>query len=106
MFTSGFFWMLMGMLFILIANAFKAFAEDQGWELTWWKWVLCILWYGLFSLSFYSYGTLAGENEGSAGVKLMLLILFICVILGVGLWRLLVYKPAAAKPAEAAAQAE
>jgi hypothetical protein len=56
---------------------------------------LALLWYGLFSLSFYTYGTLAGENEGSAGVKLMLLILFICLILGVGLWRLMLLGPQA-----------
>ena len=51
-----------------------------------------------FSLSFYSYGTLAGENEGGAGFKLMPLILFICLILGVGLWRLMAWSPKGAKP--------
>jgi hypothetical protein len=89
MFNGGIFWMIMGVILVLVGASFKAFAEDQGWNLTWWKGLLALLWYGLFSLSFYTYGTLAGENEGSAGLKLMLLILFICLILGVGLWRLL-----------------
>lgn len=89
MFDTGLFWMIMGVILVLVGAAFKAFAEDQGWNLTWWKGVLALLWYGLFSLSFYTYGTLAGENEGSAGFKIMLLILFICLILGVGLWRLM-----------------
>ncbi|MCZ2096021.1 MAG: hypothetical protein LC121_07075 [Anaerolineae bacterium] len=88
-FGSDFFWLLMGVILVLVAMAFKAFAEDQGWRLTWWKWLLAILWYGLVSLSFFTYGTLAGENEGSAGLKLMVLMLFISLILGVGLWRLL-----------------
>ena len=83
------FWMLMGMLYLLVMFALKTFVEDQGWPMTWWKWVLCFLWYDLFGLAFYLYGTLAGENEASAGLKLMLLTLFICVILGVGLWRVL-----------------
>ncbi len=89
MFDTGLFWIVMGVVLVLVANAFKAFAEDQGWNLTWWKGVLVLLWYGLFSLSFYTYGTLAGEDEGSAGLKIMLLILFVCVILAVGLWRLM-----------------
>ena len=88
-FGSDFFWLLMGVILVVVAMAFKAFAEDQGWRLTWWKWILVVLWYGLFSMSFFTYGTLAGENEGSAGLRLMLLMLFISLILGVGLWRLL-----------------
>jgi len=88
-FGSDFFWLLMGVVLVLVAMAFKAFAEDQGWRLTWWKWVLIVLWYGLFTMSFFTYGTLAGENEASAALKLMLLMLFISLILGVGLWRLL-----------------
>lgn len=97
-FDSAFFWMLMGVLLVLIGAAFKAFAEDQGWKLTWWKAVLALLWYGIFASSFFVYGTLAGENESSAGFKLMLFILFICLILGVGLWRLMTLdlKPRAA----------
>lgn len=88
-FGSDFFWLLMGVILVVVAMAFKAFAEDQGWRLTWWKWILVVLWYGLFSMSFFTYGTLAGENEGNAGLRLMLLMLFISLILGVGLWRLL-----------------
>ena len=50
---SNLFWMLMGMLFILICFAFKAFVEDRGWPMTWWKWVLSIAWYCLFGLAFF-----------------------------------------------------
>lgn len=92
-FGSDFFWLLMGVILVLVAAAFKSFADDQGWHLTWWKGLLALIWYGLFSLSFYTYGTLAGEDEASAGFKIMLLMLFICLILAVGLWRLLVWKP-------------
>ncbi len=96
-FGSDFFWLLMGVILVLVGAGFKAFAEDLGWKLTWWKGVLALLWYGIFSLSFYTYGTLAGEDEGSAGFKLMLLGLFISLILGVGLWRLMVWSPKAAE---------
>lgn len=96
MFSSEFFWMLMGGLAVLVGIGFKAFADDKGWVLNWWKWLLSIIWYALFSLSFYAWGTLIGEYEAGAGWRTGLFGLFICLILGVGLWRLL-----AAKPSEA-----
>ena len=95
-FDGNFFWLLMGVLLVLVAAAFKAFAEDRGWTLTWWKGLLALIWYGLVWLTIYSGSTLAGENEGSAGVKLILFGLFICLILGVGLWRLMALKSTAA----------
>jgi hypothetical protein len=92
-FSSGFFWFLMGIVAVLVGAGFKAFAEDKGWKLTWWKWLLSIIWYAIFSLSFLSWGTLIGENEAGAGWKTGLFGLFISLILGVGLWRLLAAKP-------------
>lgn len=89
MFTSGFFWFVMGMIAILVAMGFKAFAEDQGWALNWWKWLLAALWYFIFSLSWLTWGTLIGEMEGSAGFKMWLVGMGVSIVLGVGLWRLL-----------------
>ena len=34
----------------------------------WWSGMLAVLWYAIFSASFYAWGTLIGENEGSAGL--------------------------------------
>ena len=87
--NSGLFWFFMGMITILVGVGFKAFANDRGWVLNWWKWLLSIIWYAIFSLSVLSFSTLSGENEGSAGVKILFLGLFISIVLGVGLWRLL-----------------
>ena len=94
-FDSKLFWLLMGILFVLVASGFKAFAHERGWVITWWKGLLAILWYAIFSASFYAWGTLIGENEASAGFKIFLLGFFVNAILGVTLWRLLSYKPAA-----------
>jgi hypothetical protein len=95
-FDGNFFWFLMGIVFVLILAGFKAFADDKGWAMTWWKWLLLIVWDAIFSLSFYAWGTLIGERENSAGFKIALLGLFICLILGVGIWRLVTAKPKAA----------
>ncbi|MFO7681059.1 MAG: hypothetical protein R6X34_13505 [Chloroflexota bacterium] len=104
-FSSNLFWFLMGMVAILVAFGFKYFAEDRGWVMTWWKWLLCIVWYGIFSLSFYTFGILAGENEGDAGFKIFLLGMFVSLVLAVGLWRLLALKPKSAEPTPVAAEA-
>lgn len=89
--TSGPFWFGMGILFVLVASGFKAFAEDRGWRITWFKGLLAILWYAVFSLSFYAWGTLIGEGEGSAGLKLFLIGMFVSIVFAVGLIRLFVH---------------
>ena len=97
-FNGSIFWFLNGIIFVVIIFAFKAFAEDKGWVLTWWKWLLSGLWYLIFSLSFYAWGTLIGENFPDAGFKMFLVGFFISVILGVGLWRVLAHKPKSVEP--------
>lgn len=91
--NGGLFWFLMGTIFVLIAAAFKAFADDRGWVITWWKGLIALLVYAFFVLAFYGWGTLIGENEAGAGFRFFLLGLFITLIIGVGLWRLLTSKP-------------
>ncbi len=91
-FNSSFFWFLMGVLFIIAAAGFKAFAKDRGWVISWWKAVLALIWYAIFTFSFYAYGTLMGENEVSAGLKILSLGLFVSLVLGLIIWRLLVPK--------------
>ena len=96
MFLNGaFFWFLMGIVFVVVALAFKAFADDRGWRITWWTGLLAVAWYALFSLSFYAWGTLVGEGEGSAGLKLFLIGLFVSIVSGVGLMRLVAHRPRA-----------
>lgn len=95
-FDGNLFWLLMGIVFILVAAGFTAFAEDRGWVITWWKALLAILWYALLGSTFYAWGTLIGENEGDAGFKIFLLGLFVSAVFGVVLWRLLAHKPATA----------
>lgn len=88
-FNSSFFWFLMGILFILVAAGFRAFAKDRGWSISWWKGVIALIWYAIFTFSFYAYGTLMGENENSAGLKILILGLFVSLALGIVIWRLM-----------------
>ncbi len=94
MFLNGsLFWYMMGIIFVVIAFAFKAFVEDRGWVLTWWKGLIAVVTYTIFSLSLYAWGTLVGENESGAGFKFFLLGLFVTLVLAVVLWRFLSAKP-------------
>ena len=91
-FNSSFFWFLMGIVTVLVMIGFRSFAIDRGWALNWCKWLLTICLYFIFCTSFYTLGTLVGENESSAGLRLFLFGLFISLVLGVGLWRILNHK--------------
>ncbi len=92
-FNGSTFWFLNGIIFVVIVFGLKAFAEDKGWVMTWWKWLLTGIWYLIFTAGFYAWGTLVGENFPTAGFKAFLTSFFISVVLGVGLWRLLAAKP-------------
>lgn len=92
-FDGKIFWLLNGILFILIAVGFKAFADERNWKLTWWKGALATIWYIFFSMAFYALGTLIGENEASAGYRMFAFLFVVALVLGVGLWRLLAYQP-------------
>lgn len=86
-FNSGIFWFLMGILFVLVAAGFRTYAKGRSWRISWWKGTLAILWYCLFMLTFYAWGTLIGENEGVAGFRILILGLCLCLVSGVCLWR-------------------
>ena len=89
--TGGPFWFLMGVIFVLVAAGFHAFASDRGWVVTWWKALLAVVWYAILSLSFFAWGTLIGENEAAAGLKLFLIGLFVSIVFGVALIRLMAH---------------
>lgn len=86
------FWMLMGMIAVAIGGALWSFADRRGWVMSWWKWLLVVVWYGVFAVSFYAAGTLVGESEPRAGLRVLLLGLFFCLVLGVGLVRVLAHR--------------
>ncbi len=83
------FWILMGLIYALMIAGAPVWARDLGLQMTWWKWFLAALWYGLLSLGIAASFTLMGEKEPRAGQYALGLILVTMIILGVGLWSLL-----------------
>lgn len=79
----------MGLIYALMIAGAPAWAGDLGLQMTWWKWLLTAIWYGLLSISIAASFTLMGEKEPQAGQYSLGLTLVIMIILGVGLWSLL-----------------
>lgn len=73
----------MGLLYALIIAGSPLWAQDLGLNMTWWKWMLSALWYGLLSFTFAGGFTLLGEKEPDAWYKFMRFHMIIVIISGV-----------------------
>jgi hypothetical protein len=88
-FTSGFFWLVEGILLCLVLVGFKSWMEDRAIPMPVWKWALVLAWIVLVGSTLAFIGTSLGENEIKAAVRGGLLFGFITAAAGVGLWRML-----------------
>lgn len=68
-------------------------AKDLGLHMTWWKWLLSAIWYGLLLFLLFAGFTFIGEGEPTAGWRTIGISVFIMVVLGAGLIRLLRKRP-------------
>ncbi len=92
-FTSGLFWFIEGIFACLVVIGIKIGMDDRGISMPYWKWLLFGLWILFFGFTIAFIGTNLGEKEFTAAVKGGILFGLISIILGVGLWRLLLIKP-------------
>lgn len=69
--------------------------RDLGLPMTWWKWLLFAIWYGLLLFLLFAGFTFIGEGEPAAGWKTIGISVFVMVVLGTGLVRLLRKTPKA-----------
>ena len=67
-----------------------AWSKELGLKLNWWKCLLAALWYLLFLLLIFAAFTFIGEGEPAAGWKTLGMATVVMVILGAGLYRILV----------------
>jgi hypothetical protein len=80
----------MGLIYALMIAGAPVWAEDLGMRMSWWKWVLCALWYVLLSFTFAGSSTLLGEKEPQAWYKFLVFHLSITIIAGVLLYCILI----------------
>ena len=75
----------MGLLYALIIAGVPLWAHDLGLNMTWWKWILSALWYGLLSFTFAGGFTLMGEKEPGACYKFIKFNMIIVIVSGAAL---------------------
>ncbi len=88
-FNSGLFWFAEGILACLAVLGLKAWLEDKGIPMLWWKWLLVITWMAFAGFTLAFIGTSLGEGEPRAALVGGIIFGVICLVFGVGLWRLL-----------------
>lgn len=88
-FTTGTFWFLLGILFVVVVVGAYVWFEDKGIKMTWWKWLLALLWYAFLNISIAAPFTFFAEKEPKGAWATLGIFGVLTVILGVGLWRLL-----------------
>jgi len=68
-FTSGLFWFIEGVLFIVLLTALRAWLKTKGATMTWWKWFLLVAWILLAGFTAAFIGTNIGEGEYTAALR-------------------------------------
>ena len=63
--------------------------RDMGLHMTWWKWLLSAIWYGLLLFLLFAGFTFIGEGEPAAGWRTVGISVFVMGVLGMGMIRLL-----------------
>lgn len=81
---------IVGLLTVLVIIGAVVWFEDLKLKMTWWKWTLAGLWYVLLMFFILASFTFMGEGEVSAGWKSLAAEAVIMIILGVGLFRVLI----------------
>jgi len=89
-FLSGPFFFILGILFVFVALGANAWFKSMGFVMNWWKWLLTALWWALLNVTIAAPLTLLGENEPKGAWGTLGIFAVLTIILGVGLWRLLV----------------
>lgn len=87
-FTSGLFWFVEGILFVVVILGTRAWVRDRGLAVSVWTWALFVLWLGFAGFTLAFVGTSLGEGEPTAATRGGLLFGMIAIVSGVGIWRL------------------
>lgn len=88
-FLEPLFWIIMGFLYTIFAISAVYWAKDLKLNMTWWKWLLSVLWFIFLSVTIAGSFTLIGENEKRAGLYFLGVFGTISIVSSVGLFQLI-----------------
>ncbi len=89
MFGEGVFWLMMGMVSIIVIVGVKAWTDSLRVKMTWWKWAISVVWYVGFLFSVAVPATFMGEGEVAAGGKMIIFSVLPAILMGFGVWRVI-----------------
>lgn len=82
-------WMIVGAAGVFIIVGANEWFKEKEVGMTWWKWLLMIVWYVLALVALAAPFTLMGESEVGAGWRMLLLNVPILIISGFAVYRIL-----------------
>ncbi len=68
-FTSGTFWFIEGIFFVVLILALRVWLKQKGTAMTWWKWILLVIWIFMAGFTAAFIGTNLGEGETTAALR-------------------------------------
>ena len=82
-------WMFVGAVSVLVVLGAKEWFKDADITMTWWKWLIGVVWYIILMMGLAAPFTLMGEGEAGAGWKMLLFTIPVLVITGFAVYRIL-----------------
>jgi hypothetical protein len=82
-------WMFVGAVSVLVVLGAKEWFKDAEITMTWWKWIVGVVWYIILMLGLAAPFTLMGEGEVGAGWKMLLFTIPVLIITGFVVYRIL-----------------
>ncbi len=82
-------WLIVGAVSVLVVMGAIEWFKDAGITMSWWKWLVSVVWYIIFLMGMAAPFTLMGEGEAAAGWKMLLFTLPVLIITGFAVYRIL-----------------
>lgn len=82
-------WIFVGAVSVLIVMGAKEWFKDAEITMSWWKWLIGVVWYIFLMMGLAAPFTLMGEGEVGAGWKMLLFSLPVLIITGFAVFRIL-----------------
>jgi hypothetical protein len=82
-------WMFVGAVSVLVVLGAKEWFKDADITMSWWKWLIGVVWYIILMMGLAAPFTLMGEGEAGAGWKMLLFTIPVLIITGFAVYRIL-----------------
>lgn len=82
-------WLFIGAVSVFVVLGAKEWFKDAAINMSWWKWLIGVIWYIFTMMLLAAPFTIMGEGEVSAGWKMLLFSLPVMILSGFIVYRIL-----------------